>query len=255
MMKAIILAAGRGSRMRERTEILPKCLTELWGKTLLDWQLKAIEGAGIRRSDIAIITGYHAEKIREAEPDLHYFHNERWAATNMVSTLMEADEWLNTDTCIVSYADIVYTRKAISLLMESSDDIAITYYTKFLDLWKGRFENPLDDIETFKIDKNGFLTEIGQKAKALSDIEGQYMGLLRFTPEGYSSMREEMKRGLPKPMDKMDMTGLLSYLLGKGIKMRGIAYDELWIEMDSQDDLALYESWDAEKYIEMLIKI
>ena len=68
-------------------------------------------------------------------------------------------------------------------------------------------------------------------------------------------MREEMKRGLPKPMDKMDMTGLLSYLLGKGIKMRGIAYDELWIEMDSQDDLALYESWDAEKYIEMLTKI
>lgn len=247
-MKAIILAAGRGSRMKEKTDVLPKCLTKLWGQTLLEWQIKAMRGAGIGESDISIVTGYHAEKIHAVQPNLYYFHNERWSETNMVATLMEADEWLSSSDCIISYADIVYTKKAISLLMNTRDDIAITYYTKFLELWKGRFENPLDDIETFRIDTDDYITEIGQKAHFLDEIEGQYMGLLKFTPKGYQRLRKETENDLPKPITKIDMTGLLSHLLAQGIKMRAVAYDELWLEMDSQDDLALYESWDEEKY-------
>ena len=74
------------------------------------------------------------------------------------------------------------------------------------------------------------------------------MGLLKLTPKGYKRIREEIENGLPKPIAKMDMTGLLSYLLSKGMKMRAVAYDELWLEMDSQDDLALYETWDEGKY-------
>ena len=45
-MKAIILAAGRGSRMNELTYDKPKCLIEINGKTLLDWQLEAIKSVG-----------------------------------------------------------------------------------------------------------------------------------------------------------------------------------------------------------------
>lgn len=245
-MKAIILAAGRGSRMKEKTAVLPKCLTNLWGKTLLEWQIKAIRDAGIE--EIGIVTGYRAEEIRKRQPDLHYFHNEAWAETNMVATMMEADEWLSSFDCIISYSDIIYTRKAISLLMDAKDDIAITYYINFLDLWKGRFENPLDDIETFKIDVDNCITEIGQKAKSLDEIEGQYMGLLKFSPKGYKIIREQNEKDMPKPIAKMDMTGLFSYLLSKGIKMRAVAYDELWLEMDSQNDLALYETWDEGKF-------
>ena len=42
-MKAIILAAGRGSRMKNLTDEKPKCLIELHGKALLDWQIQAIK--------------------------------------------------------------------------------------------------------------------------------------------------------------------------------------------------------------------
>ncbi len=246
-MKAIILAAGRGSRMKDKTDILPKCLTELWNKTLLEWQLNSLKKAGI--SDIAIITGYRSEEIRKRQPNLKYFHNDIWDKTNMVATLLKADEWLKTDDCIVSYADIIYTSKAVKSLIESKADIAITYYTKFLELWKERFDNPLDDIETFKKDKNSNLIEIGHKAKSLSDIEGQYMGLLKFTPLSWSKISQVLQSdNLPKSVEKIDMTSLLSHLLTQNLEIKTIAYDEIFLEVDNPEDLTLYESWTPEQY-------
>lgn len=243
-MKAIILAAGRGSRMKEKTEILPKCLTNLWGKTLLEWQIKALTNAGI--SEIGIITGYHAEKIEYK--GITYFHNENWENTNMVATLLKAESWLAKDDCIISYADIIYTETAIKKLIQDKSDISLVYYTKFLELWKNRFENPLDDIESFKIDEKQNLIEIGNKAKNLQDIEGQYMGLLKFSTSGWKKIREAMKESLPKPIEKIDMTSLLSHLISCGISIRAIPYDELWIEVDNQQDLLLYQNWSKEKY-------
>ena len=233
-MKAIILAAG---------DVLPKCLTRLWNKTLLDWQLTAIKKAGI--DNIAVITGYRSDEIQKRYPSLKYFHNDIWDKTQMVATLLRADEWLRADDCIVSYADIVYTSKAVNLLMQSSADIAITYHTKFLELWQDRFDNPLDDIETFKLDAQSNLLEIGNRAKSLDDIEGQYMGLLKFTPRGWSQVTRALQSPhLPKPIAKIDMTGLLSFLLSCGISIKAVAYDELFVEVDNPDDLSLYQTWE-----------
>lgn len=238
-MKAIILAAGRGSRMKENTKVLPKCLTSLWGKHLLAWQIEALHRAGIK--DIAVITGYHSEEITSRYPEVHYFHNSDWENTNMVSTMLCAEEWLKNDTCIISYADIVYKSDAIKSLIEDNAKFCITYYTKFAELWKNRFVNPLDDVESFKINETGIITEIGQKASSLDEIEGQYMGLLKFSPSIWSDIKLLLDERLPKPINKMDMTGLLEYLIENGIELKGVPYDDLWIEVDSQEDLAYYE--------------
>jgi len=248
-MKAIILAAGRGSRMGEKTKNLPKCLTTLKGKTLLERQLDALTTAGIE--EIAVITGYKSEEITKRFGDLKYFHNENWENTNMVATLLKADEWLKSDACIISYSDIVYTKKAVELLKNSAEDIAITYYTEFLKLWQRRFKNPLEDLETFKIDENSYLTEIGARAKSLDEIEGQYMGLLKFSPNGYEKIRSSMGEDMPKPVERIDMTGLLSYLLAKNIKIKAVSYNELWLEADNERDLEIYES-DGEIVKELL---
>ena len=61
-MRAIILAAGRGSRMQHLTNDKPKCLLEVNGKRLLEHQFEAITKAGIR--SIAIVTGYKQELIK-----------------------------------------------------------------------------------------------------------------------------------------------------------------------------------------------
>ena len=96
-MRAIILAAGRGSRMNDLTDDRPKCLVELRGKPLLEWQLAAIREAGI--TEIAIVTGYKRELL--ARYELTEFHNPRWAETQMLSSLAYAKKWLESSPSIV----------------------------------------------------------------------------------------------------------------------------------------------------------
>ena len=78
MKKAIILAAGRGSRMNSLTEALPKCRTVLHGKELIQWQMQALEAGGV--DDVGVVRGYLAETF---EPNTVFFENPRWAESNM----------------------------------------------------------------------------------------------------------------------------------------------------------------------------
>jgi len=157
-MKAIILAAGRGSRMNEGTANKPKCLMELGGQTLLDYGINSLVKAGFDKGDIGIVTGYKRELIKI--DGVRYFHNENWSETNMFVSLTMAREWLTTEPCIMCYADICYNANAVRKLIVSSSDLAVTYFTGYWELWAARFENPLEDLETFKVDGNR-LVEIG----------------------------------------------------------------------------------------------
>jgi choline kinase len=240
-VRAVILAAGRGSRMGSLTDDVPKCLVEIKGRSLLDHQLDALHLAGI--SDIAVVTGYKADKIRSLHPNLTYFHNENWANTNMVASLAMAAKWLEQGPVIVSYSDIFYESSAVISLCQSAAPLAITYDVNWYDLWSQRFENVLDDAETFKLDKNHkYLIEIGNKAKSLSDIEGQYMGLLRFTASSWTIWLKSWQEIENKQRNQMHMTGMLQRLIeNKQIHITAIPYDGYWGEVDSPTDQIYYQ--------------
>jgi choline kinase len=233
-MKAIILAAGRGSRMKSMTDNHPKCLVELKGKTLLEWQLEAIREAGI--SDIAIVTGYKRELLTNS--GLVKFHNPRWEETNMVTSLSYANEWLMDGPCIVSYSDIFYNHTAIKLLMDCGADVAITYDPNWLQLWSKRFEDPLQDAETFRLTSDGFLKEIGYKPKSLDEVEGQYMGLVRFSPDAWSEIQRIRFEMRGDDADRLHMTSTIQKVIDSGcMTIHAIPYIGEWGEIDSPNDL------------------
>ena len=236
-MKAIILAAGRGSRMKNLTDERPKCLVELRGKSLLEWQLAALREAGI--DEIAIVTGYRRELL--ADYGLVEFHNARWAETNMVSSLACAQEWLQAEPCIVSYSDIFYDAEAVKLLMDRPALLAVTYDPNWLELWTQRFGDPLLDAETFRLKPDNTLSEIGNKPKSVEEVQGQYMGLLRFTPEGWAEVLR-IRAGLtPVECDRMHMTGTLQKVIDAGnVPIVAVSYAGEWGEVDSAEDLAAY---------------
>jgi choline kinase len=238
-MRAIVLAAGRGSRMGEQTRLRPKCLTQFAGQALLDWQLQALRGAGIR--EIAVVRGYLAELV--ARPSLSYFENTRWADTNMVASLTCAAPWLEASECVVSYSDIIYPADHVRVLGGASGDIVVAYDTKWLELWSRRFADPLSDAETFRIDAHGTLTEIGNRPKTLEEIEGQYLGLLKFTPAGWRQVLDLNAALPPARRDRIDMTGMLKELIAHGAKIRTVPVAGAWYEIDSESDLKLYTEW------------
>jgi choline kinase len=237
-MKAIILAAGRGSRMNELTNERPKCLVELRGKALIDWQLEALREAGIK--EIATVTGYKREML--ANRGLVEFHNPRWAETNMVSSLACAADWLQTGPCIVSYSDIFYAASAVESLMYSAASLAVTYDPNWLQLWTHRFGNPLLDAETFRLTPEGALAQIGSKPKTVDEVQGQYMGLLRFTPEGWAEIVRMRSTLSAEECDLMHMTGTLQRVIDAGqVNITAISYIGEWGEIDRADDLSVYQ--------------
>ncbi len=236
-MKAIILAAGRGSRMKDLIDERPKCLVELRGKPVLERQLEALREAGI--SEIAIVTGYKREQLTNR--GLTEFHNSRWADTQMVSSLACAQEWLQSEPCIVSYSDIFYDAKAVVSLMECSGNIAVTYDPNWLKLWEKRFGDPLLDAETFRLNTDQTLAEIGNKPKSVNEVQGQYMGLLRYTPEGWAEVLRIRAQIMPIECDRMHMTGTLQRVIEAGVvPVYAVPYEAEWGEVDSADDLAAY---------------
>lgn len=238
-MKTIILAAGRGSRLGERTKDRPKCMCTLQGRTLLDRCLETLAEAGVRTEDVGIVTGYRGDLI--TAPGTAYFRNEDWERTNMFWSLTMAREWLKAEPCVVCYSDVVFSAAAFRALAESDAPLAITYYTGYWDLWSRRMENPLEDLETFRLGPEGRLLEIGKRPQSREEIQGQFMGLLRFTPESWVWVEETIQESMAKPVEKLDMTTLLQELLQRNHEIQAIATDDLWLECDSERDIQIYE--------------
>jgi L-glutamine-phosphate cytidylyltransferase len=238
MMRALILAAGRGSRMGHLGGDRPKCLVELEGQPLIERQIAALGRGGV--DEIGVVRGYRAEMIDF--PGLTYFVNERWAETNMVMSLAAAGSWLRGGPVIVSYADIFYRSELVRGLAGAEGQLIVSYDRDWRRLWTRRFADPLADAETFRIDAAGQLLEIGGKTTRIEDIEGQYMGLLKFTPPAWSAV-EGLLSSLDAPIrDRLDATGLLSRLLAEKFSVNTFSTAGQWGEIDNPEDVTLYQN-------------
>ncbi len=232
---AIILAAGRGSRMKDFTQNIPKCLLQLAEKSLLQWQVESIQKAQIEK--ILVVRGYLAEKI---QGDFNTVENTRWAQSNMVSSLLCALEVVKDHTVFISYSDIVYKSAHVTKIVEAQGDICITYDTQWESLWRLRNENPLDDAETFK-QEHGLLVEIGKKTDTINNIQGQYMGLIKLSPKGQECIKNYLATLEQARIDKLDMTSLLQALLENNTPIHTVPVEAGWCECDTQQDILLYE--------------
>ncbi|MGX2982801.1 phosphocholine cytidylyltransferase family protein [Helicobacter sp. 23-1045] len=238
-MKAIILAAGRGSRMRSLTNNSPKCLVKIFGKTLLEWQIMALKNAGVEQ--IGIVGGYKNEALIPfiKSQNLIAFHNKNWEQTNMISSLLCAREWISGSEFIISYSDIFYKANGIRTLINLPCDVGILYAKNWKAIWEARFgEKILSDAESFKIDSALNLIEIGKKVKDISEIQGQFMGILKFGKDGFEKFLEAIS---VLEIAKIDTTFALQKFLEAGNNIKCVEFDGAWGECDNENDIKIYE--------------
>ena len=187
-MTVIILAAGQGTRLRPLTNNKPKCLVELAGKPLLDHQLEVLCAAGV--GDIHVVAGYRADKLDR--PDFTRHINERYADTNMVSTLFVAESVMTGDSdLIISYGDIVYEPRVLSALCMVDAPISLVVDREWRRYWAARMDNPLSDAETGQLTDGNRVKGLGKKPKEIMPI---------FTASTPVSLRsvQTMWHGCPK---------------------------------------------------------
>src|SRR5262245_46688305 len=115
--KALIIAAGRGSRLKAHTADKPKCMLAFGGKTLLQRQFDVYRACGIQ--DISLIRGYRKEKIRYK--GIRYYENPNYEHNNVLNSLFCAEPAINGHL-LVSYSDILFEKHVVQRLVKSEHD-------------------------------------------------------------------------------------------------------------------------------------
>ena len=238
-MKTIILAAGRGSRLKKLTDKIPKCFLKIDHERIIDKLLKSLNQNEI--SEIGIVTGYKNYLFKEFKKK--NFHNKRWKDTNMVYSFMKTKNWFLKDETIIVYSDIIFNKKLIKLIAKENYEFVILSNKKWKNLWKNRFEIPEIDAEKLKFNNKNFITEIGTKLSKLNESDGQFMGIIKIKPSAGIKIRDLYSKLSQKQKDNIDFTSFLNLYLTENIgKIKVIHTDKEWFEFDSADDLKLYMS-------------
>lgn len=130
-MKAVILAAGQGTRIRSVHGERPKCLISVGNQTILDYQLEALSMAGV--SDVAIVVGYEKEQIMNHVGtrydhiglSVEFIENLVFESTNNIYSLWVAREWIRDDSFICMNADVLFEPEILDDLLQSSAQISM----------------------------------------------------------------------------------------------------------------------------------
>lgn len=236
------LAAGEGTRLRPLTENKPKPLVELGKTSLLERNLQTLSEAGL--SEQLIVTGYKAEQIES----LSYptVHNPIYDETDMVYSLFQAEEqFSNERDLLISYGDIVYEQEIVESVLDCDAPVCVVVDRRWRDLWELRFEDPLEDAETLQMDNTGRITEIGSKTDGYSDIEGQYIGLIKVRHDHLEKLVDNYDElsggGEGLQRSSVEMTHFLQHLIDQGWEIQGVPIEGGWVEVDTLEDLNEYQ--------------
>lgn len=233
MTNLILLAAGRGSRLGKMTSELPKALNHYNKKPILDYILRNIQLSGNKFSEIVIVGGYKIEMFSHIECNL--IENSQWQNSGPLFSLSLAQKYLESEDCIVSYTDIIYDVKYWDSIFSLEEEIVLPSNQNFINSWNSRSVNIQDDLESFKT-KDGYILEIGQKIANLKEVEGQFAGIVKFTPKGWSSFSKVV---CTNNFEKKDITTALNEYAGSGGKIRVQNVDAYWQEFDNPEDFEI----------------
>ncbi len=257
-MRVVILAAGQGTRLRPFTNDRPKCLVELQGRPLLHRQLEVLHAAGL--TDIALVGGYRADCLQGH--GVKVLLNPRFAETNMVSTLFCAQEWMVEDEdLLIAYGDIIYEQSVLDSVLATDAPLAIAIDRQWRRFWTIRMDDPLADAETLKLDSNNCIIELGKSPKDYSEVQGQYMGLIKVRADkvkAFCDAWNNLDRTLirdGKDFDNMYMTTFLQHLIDTGWTARAAFTDNGWLEVDTVDDLNQYHEMLKDGRLDSFIRL
>lgn len=260
-MKAIILAAGQGTRLKKYTEDLPKGMLEFMGKTIIERQIEMYRRCGIEY--IIVVKGFAADKI--IYPNVKYYVNQDYEKTNMVESLMSAKNEFD-DEVIVSYSDILFEERILRGMMGSTDDFTVAVDDNWKRYWKKRYGRIDFDTESLSIDRRGNIRELGLENPKLEDIDARYIGILKFSPNGLKHiegiLEEAYRKYQNKPWQqsgktvrKAYMTDLLNAVIQSGLPVKAKIFQNGWIEFDTNEDYENAVQWVQDGSIDEVLKI
>jgi choline kinase len=177
-MKAIILAAGKATRLLPLTKDTPQCMLKIGKKTILETQIQSLNESGIK--DITVITGYLSEKVEKfcKELKIKTLFNPFYEGSGMALTLWVAKEELKQGS-ILLYSDILFDSNIIAGLSENKGNICLA-------IKKGELREEAEKV----IEHDGIIKNV---SKTKEDKEnGEFIGITKFSAIGAKELIEEL---------------------------------------------------------------
>ena len=240
-MKAIILAAGRGSRLGNICERQPKCLLQIEDNTLLEIQINTLHAAGI--DDISIVRGYEGAKINI--PGLKYYDNLDYASTNMLHSLFCARKEIAGGVLIL-YADILYEEQVVKRIIESGHNIAVGVMVNWKEAIQQRTNIALEELEMVYFDSENQIEKIGKGLDEKYKTQGQYIGMVKLSSRGAEILKTNYDRakrhntkntfGKAATFEKAWQIDLFQEMTELGVPLHCVIIERGWMEIDTPQD-------------------
>jgi choline kinase len=240
-MRCIILAAGRGERLRPLTDSTPKCLLKVGGKPLLSRTIEHILRAGV--SEIGIVLGYRSDDVRNhvkrhfPATGIRFLNNPKFSSTNNAFSLLMAREFYKSDEklfprsqeLLVVDCDILFAPELLKAMLDhpAADRLAVHV----------RPVHHEEEIRV-KVDSRGLVRTIG-KTVPLAQTDGESIGIAVFNAATASALFDVLERRVRDGVGRTEFyEAVFQELIDSGLALTAVdvsAYPA--IEIDTPEDL------------------
>lgn len=239
-MKAIVVAAGLGSRMNNLTKERPKCSLPVDGLSIFDHQLRALRSAGV--SDISVVVG-HGASFFEGYPDVKKYVNENYRENNILFSLMCARAELDSDV-LICYSDIIYDDDALHGLFPLEAAFTAVTDLDWRESYVGRTDHPESQAENVRI-SGGTIESIGKHLQP-EESSAEFIGIFALSTEGcaiwnktFDDIRRSSAGGPFQQAARLEMaylTDMAQELIDRGFSVKPHLIRGGWMEIDTEQD-------------------
>lgn len=216
-MKAIILAAGMGSRIHDLTGGNPKSFLEVQGKSIIAHQISCLKEAGVQ--DIVIITGYRREAFKKfAGNDVTLLYNPFYKTTGVLGSFWFAKEYLD-GPFLFMHADTYFEKEILQRVLAIPGN---TFAIEF---------KPCGEEEMKVVVREGLIQAI---SKEISKPDGEFIGLAKI--EDFVGIKEMVEMAIEDHSGAF-FEKIIQELILKGIPFKAVNINGfIWEEVDFKDD-------------------
>ncbi len=230
-MKVIILSAGQGKRLLPLTAKIPKCLLEIQGKTLIEWQIDELHKCGI--DQITVVTGYGSDKVEAllqqsyGSQSIKTYYNRDYATTDNLVSCWKVRDKMNGDFILLN-GDTLFEAAVLKILLAApANPVTVTINHK--DVYDA------DDMKVSLAEKR--LIKVGKDIPA-GEIHGESIGMILFRGEGPMIFSKELDEAVNEPnSSRRWYLSVIDDIAGKKAVLTCSIGGLQWCEVDYPEDL------------------